>query len=51
MQDFKTDKLGILFMEFASEKEMLDKLSRISSLVQVFYDVPEWEEKSGRKKE
>ena len=51
VQDFKTDKLGILFMEFASEKEMLDKLSRISSLVQVFYDVPEWEEKSGRKKE
>lgn len=32
---YMTDKLGILFLEFASETEMEDKLARISSLVDV----------------
>ena len=37
ISDFLKDKLGVLFLKFSSEDEMLDKINRIANLVKVIY--------------
>ena len=37
ISDFMKDKLGVLFLKFSSEDEMLDKINRIANLVKVIY--------------
>ena len=38
IEDYLSDKLGILFLEYANEKEMIDKINRITELVKVIYE-------------
>ena len=37
ISDFMKDKLGVLFLKFSDEREMLDKINRITDLVKVIY--------------
>ncbi len=37
IENYLKDKLGVLFLKFDSEKEMLDKINRITDLVKVIY--------------
>ena len=38
IKNYLIDKLGILFLKFSEEKEMLDKINRINELVKVAYE-------------
>ena len=38
ISDYLKDKLGVLFLKFSDEREMLDKINRITELVKVVYD-------------
>ena len=35
IQNYLKDKLGVLFLKFSDEREMLDKINRITDLVKV----------------
>ena len=38
ISDYLKDKLGVLFLKFSDEREMLNKINRITELVKVVYD-------------
>ena len=38
INDYMVDKVGILFLEYKSEAEMLDKVSRINDLIKIVYE-------------